>query len=370
MTGINRRQLLQAFGGTLGLMALPPVTFGGESCPPGTLLSACDDIKGNHFVAGIRPDGALAFCIPVPLRAHGSCVTPDRTRAVFFARRPGQHLYVVDLQQGRLIQTLESAADRHFYGHGVISADGQWLLASEQRYESGEGIIGVYRLGATVVRETEFSTHAMDPHELRWLSDGETLVIANGGIRTHPSQQREVLNPDSMAPALTYVRVRDGALIESIAPPHHQMSLHHLDVAANDQVVLGVQYQGALTDEIPLVGSHRRGQLLQWWQADELTQLRMRQYTASVAVDAAATTALVSCPRGNGIAAWDMQTGQLLTMLDSVDAAGLDRCSHSGRWVGTNGRGEWMQIGRNSSHLTLEKRQQLPLRWDNHATLI
>ncbi|MEZ5506729.1 MAG: DUF1513 domain-containing protein [Gammaproteobacteria bacterium] len=69
-------------------------------------------------------------------------------------------------------------------------------------------------------------------------------MIANGGIRTHPSQQREVLNPDTMTPALTYVRVRDGALIESIALPHHQMSLHHLDVAANDQVVVGVQYQG------------------------------------------------------------------------------------------------------------------------------
>lgn len=367
---MNRRRLLQSLLGSAGCMALPAWAVPTDSAPAGTLLSACDDVKGNHYIASMRPDGTPGFRIPVPLRAHASCVTADRSRAIFFARRPGHLLYVVDLQQGSLIQTLAAAPGRHFYGHGEISPDGQWLFATEQRYDSGEGIIGVYRLTDPVVRETELLSHAMDPHELRWLSDGETLVIANGGIRTHPSQHREVLNPDTMTPALTYVRARDGALLDSVVPPHHQMSLHHLAVAANDDVVVGVQYQGAITDEVSLAGRHRLAGEWHWWMADELTQLRMRQYTASVAVDRAGTTALISCPRGNGIAVWDIPTGELVNMLDIADAAGLDRAAGDGTWVGTNGNGERVQIRRDGAIATLKRLQQLPLRWDNHLTVV
>jgi hypothetical protein len=32
----------------------------------------------------------------------------------------------------------------------------------------------------------EFEAHGMEPHDIALLSDGRTMVIANGGIRTHP----------------------------------------------------------------------------------------------------------------------------------------------------------------------------------------
>ena len=369
---MQRRQFMQ---GMLSLVAASSglaarCGWAAEPLLPGTLLSACDDFKGNHYIAGIRPDGQLGFQIPVPLRAHDSCATPDRQRALFFARRPGHLLFVVDLNSGQLIQTITAAPGRHFYGHGVTSADGQWLFTTEQRYESGEGIIGVYRLSDPIVREAEFLSHGMDPHELQWLNDGATLVIANGGIRTHPSQNREVLNPDTMQPALTYVRVSDGALLESIQPPHHQMSLHHLDVSKQNQVVVGVQHQGELTDEVALVGSHQRGSEMQWWMADELSQLQMHQYTASVAVDLSGQKAVVSCPRGNGIAVWDMRTGTLLEMLNIKDAAGLNHQLQGSGWIGTNGVGELLRIDSLGAATLLRSLQHYPLRWDNHATLI
>ncbi len=381
-TPLHRRRFLQHLLGAAAATSVPLLLSGCQRSAnaqavtakapllPGTLLSACDDDKGNHYIAAIQPDGTLGFQIPTPLRAHDSCASSDRARALFFARRPGNQIYVVSLHDRKLVQTISAEPGRHFYGHGVISHDGQWLFTTEQRYETGEGIIGVYRMSDPIRRETEFSAHGMDPHQLQWLSDGETLVIANGGIRTHPAQNRENLNPDTMQPALTYVRVRDGALLEAQQPPHHQMSLHHLDVSPQDQVVVGVQHQGALTDAVALVGSHRRGSDMQWWQADELAQLRMQQYTASVAVDAKGERAVVSCPRGNGIAVWNMRSGALEKMLDIADAAGVYRRPQQTGWIGTNGSGALLQLEETVAAVTLQTLQQFPLRWDNHATLI
>lgn len=368
----DRRRLLQGMVAVAASALLPRTLLASaaDSTQPGTLLSACDDFQGRHYIASVLPDGRLGFQIPVPLRAHDSCVTPDRSRAFFFSRRPGHLLYVVDLREGRLLQTLEAHPGRHFYGHGVISADGQWLFATEQVYESGQGILGIYRLGQSIQREGEIPTHGMDPHQLQWLQDGETLVVANGGIRSHPAQHRENLNPDTMTPSLAYVRVKDGALLESHKPPHHQMSLHHLDVSSHDQVIVGVQHHGALTDEVALVGSHRPGTDMQWWFADELTQLQMRQYTASVAVDRSGQQAVVSCPRGNGIALWDMQNGECVQVLSMRDGAGLHRQWQQDGWLATNGEGQVASITPAGDAARIQPLSLLPLRWDNHALLL
>lgn len=356
---------------TAALTAAPLLTTGcreQQLVLPGTLLSGCDDTRGRHYIASVLPDGALGFLIEVASRVHDNCVLPDRSRALFFSRRPGRHLYVVDLHVGRLLQIVDAEPGRHFYGHGVVSANGEWLFATENNYASGVGIIGVYRIGSRVTRVAELPSHGVGPHQLRWLADGQTLVVANGGILTHPEQARENLNPDTMQPNLAYVRSSDGALLESHQPPHHQMSIRHLDVA-EDQVVMGIQHQGALTDSVPLAGSHRRGSAIQWWMADELTQLRMRQYTASVSVDARARQALISCPRGNGIALWDLRSGTLRAMLDIADAAGLDRQPGQGGWIATSGTGALMTVGATPTAPMLALKR-FPLRWDNHASLI
>ncbi len=46
------------------------------------------------------------------------------------------------------------------------------------------------------------------------MPDGETLVIAIGGIRTHPDSGRQSLNPDSLAPSLIYLNRHSGQMID------------------------------------------------------------------------------------------------------------------------------------------------------------
>ena len=94
------------------------------------------------------------------------------------------------------------------------------------------------------------------------LADGRTMVIANGGIKTHPDSGADELNLPDMKPSLVYVDLATGDLLEeqSLAAELHQLSIRHLALAASDTVVFGCQYRGPEDDAPPLLGFHRRGE--------------------------------------------------------------------------------------------------------------
>lgn len=360
------------------LLALTPINLHGCSNQPTSeplftsVFSGCDDLDGNHYIAQLNSSGEFITRVVVPQRVHGSVFLPQQNRALFFARRPGTHLYSLDTHSGKLVHTLESRNDRHFYGHGVVSNDGHWLYTTESNLSDLSGIIGVYSLNdknQKIEKVAEFSSGGIGPHQLAVMPDQATLVVANGGMATHPDSGRKVLNQETMAPNLSYLRISDGALLESHTPPHHKMSIRHLDVAGDGKVAFGVQYQGDLTDAVPLVGSHRLGEDIAWLEMPEAFQLRVKQYTASVAVDTEGTVALVSCPRGNLIGCWDLISGLFQQQLNSDDAAGLFRAS-TGSWVSTTGYGEVSLLTRASANVKLQALSSSLYRWDNHLTVI
>src|SRR5690606_30904222 len=112
------------------------------------------------------------------------------------------------------------------------------------------------------VRIGEHPSYGVGPHELLLHPDGETLVIANGGIRTHPSHDRDNLNVDTMQPSLAYVDRNTGALLEQHYMPadFHQSGIRHMDVNAEGLVVFVMQFEGEPFMEVPLIGTHRRGE--------------------------------------------------------------------------------------------------------------
>ena len=333
------------------------------------IFSGCDDDKGQHFIAYLNARGEFVSRVPVRQRVHGSVYVPQLELALFFARRPGTHLYIMEAQTGVLTSTLENSAERHFYGHGVVSADGQWLYTTENNMQNLNGVIGVYSLQGKPSKVAEFSSGGIGPHQLALMPDGHSLVIANGGMATHPASGREVLNLESMAPNLAYLDLNCGLITETHEPPNHKMSIRHLDVAADGGVVFGVQHQGDLTESVPLVGSHRRGENIHWLELPEAIQLKIKQYTASVAVDVAGETAMVSCPRGNLIGCWDIASGRFLQQLPSHDAAGLFRAGDDA-WVSSNGVGEVSVLSGDHQSMTSHQLSTSGYRWDNHLTVI
>src|SRR3546814_13805348 len=76
--------------------------------------------------------------------------------------------------------------------------------------------------------------------------DGTMLVIANGGIRTHPDFGRTKLNLDRMEPSLVLIGARDGRLIQRHALPAslRPLSTRHVAVGNGGQVWFACQWEG------------------------------------------------------------------------------------------------------------------------------
>ena len=99
--------------------------------------------------------------------------------------------YLIDSRDGRLLQVLASPPNRHFYGHGVFHRDGEWFYTTENdTRDAGRGVLGVYRLQGRAGARRRARNPWHRPHQLLWMPDHETLVIANGGIRTGPTAAR------------------------------------------------------------------------------------------------------------------------------------------------------------------------------------
>ncbi len=334
--------------------------------PRGTLLLGCrTDQQGRHHLTALTRD-SIRFNVELPARGHDVLVDPAGTHCVVFARRPGDYMWVVDLDSGQVVHKCSSSAGRHFYGHGVFSAG--LLFVTENAYVSGAGIIGVYDSRDGFKRLGEFSSHGIDPHDINTLDAGRILAIANGGIRTHPDLGRSKLNLRDMQPSLTYVETASGQLLGSYRPPDawHQLSIRHLDVF-DDQVCIAMQFEGAANLHPPLVALHRGEDQLHFLNAPEPIQLQMRNYCGSICCDRAGTSFCVSSPRGNRVTFWSLDTGDYLNAVTINDGCGVAAQAVDGYLI-SSGEGDLLQ--RDGSGST-SRWPNFPLspaqyRWDNH----
>ncbi len=208
------------------------------------LLSARDDSDGRHYAVGYRLDGTQVFATQVGQRCHDIINHPGLPLAVFVARRPGTESYLIDLCDGSLLQTITSQPDRHFYGHAVIHRDGEWLYATENdTSDPGRGLLGVYRfVDERLEYSGEIPTHGIGPHQVSWMPDGETLAVANGGIRTE-AESRVEMNLDAMQPSLVLMQ-RDGTLLSKETLSQQMNSVRHMGIAADGTIVAGQQFMG------------------------------------------------------------------------------------------------------------------------------
>jgi uncharacterized protein len=323
---VKRRAFIGLAGAGLTVAAtsgaLGGWTLFGQGAQP-LLLSARDDADGRHYAVGYRLDGERAFATRVAERCHDVTVHPNLPMALFVGRRPSRESYLIDTRDGRLLQVLTTPANRHFYGHAVFHKGGEWLYATENDTdEPGRGVLGVYRLqGSQLLRIGEHSSHGVGPHQLLWMPDGETLVIANGGIRTE-ADSREMLNLDDMQPSLVLME-RNGTLLSKEQLPEPMNSVRHLAVAADGTVVAGQQYQGDPSDAVPLLAIKRPGQAFQAFPIGEAQRLAMNQYTASLAIHDELRLLALTAPRGGRFFVWDLDSGALRLDAAMADCAGV-----------------------------------------------
>ncbi|WP_417776066.1 DUF1513 domain-containing protein [Stutzerimonas xanthomarina] len=332
------------------------------------LLSARNDADGRHYAVGYRLDGSQVFATPVAERCHDVYAHPHLPLAVFVGRRPSRESYLIDSRDGALLQVLASPPDRHFYGHGVFHASGDWFYTTENdTAEAGRGVLAVYRVeNRQLVRSGEHSTYGIGPHQLLWMPDGETLVVANGGIRTE-ADSRQMMNLHAMEPSLVMLR-RDGTLISKEQLPEQMNSVRHLAVAADGTVVSGQQYEGDPMDRVPLLAIKRPGQAFQAFPLGEAQRQTMNQYTASLAINDTLRLLAVTAPRGNKVFIWDLDTAALREEIHLPDCAGVAAVKEG--FVVSSGQGRCRLVDC-TGKVFVSTPLLLPAGlWDNHLRLV
>ena len=287
-------------------------------------------------VVGIDADRQIVWQTTMPERVHDIVVQPtnvsesqvqdsnvdQRRDVVVMGRRPSEKFWVLDASNGQVQHAIKADLHRHFYGHACYSLDGELLYVTENDTVSLAGKIGVYDTNDAYKKVAEFNSYGIGPHELIMHPDGETLVIANGGIKTEQAS-REELNLDTMRPSLVYLNRHDGTLLEQVVPEHNQMSIRHLAMHNDGTVMIGIQFQGEKHINVPLVLTHQRGDVSftpltmpnNQWQ-------RFHQYIASVAVDSDRNLLCVTTPIGGCAAIYDLHTRELIDDVSLPDCAG------------------------------------------------
>lgn len=370
---INRRHFNAGLA-ALGLgMVLPKPAMAGAGL--GYLTSARDKLSGSYLVVRLNATLDIEWELPLPARGHDVVQRPGADEGLVVARRPGTFASVFTLSSGDERKLLAPAPGRHFYGHGVYSADGRTLWMTENDYDAGRGVVGVYDAADGYVRVGEFSSGGVGPHELNMLPDGRTLAVANGGIRTHPDTGREKLNLETMQPSLAYIDARSGRILENVGfetVRQQKLSLRHFTVMPDGRIAIACQDQMEASDTaLPLIFTHASdtGAPLRALGMPADICRRLHGYCGSVAFDTDARVLAVSSPRGGLIALWHVPDGDIAAARwigagELADGCGVDQAISGQGFAITSGDGT--VAGLADAGTVQTPHRHAFHQWDNH----
>ena len=269
----------------------------------------------------------------------------------------------MSLKHGKEIRTTTSTSQRHFFGHALYSLDGRYILTTENAFDRSEGVIGV-RDARTLQHLWEFPSFGIEPHEIAWMPDGHTLVVANGGILTHPDSGRAKLNLGMLEPSLTYINSHTGELIERQTLPTHltDLSTRHIAVSSFGVVCVVCQYQGPKQDKVPLVIHHKLGRKFVFPDFPDSLVSNLRQYCGSVVFSPNGSHYAFTSPKGGTAVIASLHRQSSARPISFPDVCGATLLGQ--RLFLTSGFGSLL-----SGSLTdfTPKSYRTSLRWDNHA---
>ncbi|MEP3630000.1 MAG: DUF1513 domain-containing protein, partial [Hyphomicrobiales bacterium] len=326
----DRRRFI-AGSGALFMASLTPRAADAFYSTDMLFAATCKTPSGNFAAVLLDEHMNVIRQIDLPERGHDVTFNPTTGASVVFARRPGN--FAVAFERAGWVEptTILAPEGRHFYGHGVFSPDGKLLFATENDFENVDGKIGIYDATDGFKRLGEFSSFGIGPHDLLLSPDGKSLIVANGGIETHPDYGRAKLNLATMKPNLAYIDLATGDLLEKHTLPSslHQLSIRHIAVSPQGRVVFGGQYEGAKSDAPPLIGWSERGEGIGCWESLQQSACQAENYIGSVAISSDGVAAAISAPRSNAFAIVSLKDGAILRDDQLTGVCGLT-AAHQG----------------------------------------
>ncbi len=179
--------------------------------------------KPFHSFDVVDLDADAVQRIAVDFLPHGFTTKPGSPHlaAVFEKRGPGAAL--LDLKSMKRVGGLRAKPNRHYYGHGVFSREGDQLFVVETDMDTGAGVLSVRE--TTGYKEVEhFPTYGDRPHDCVPIDDGKVLVVTNGG--------GELGGPRSekSEPCVCYVDVASRKLLEKVCFSDPKINAGHVAI--------------------------------------------------------------------------------------------------------------------------------------------
>ncbi len=405
---LSRRKFLLSCASAAALVTGGVLLSAQSRARTGSLLSAFEDARGDQYVGGLSLNDDQVFGARVPMRAHGCAVHPtDPQRVLFFARRPGTQAFELDRATMRVRTVFSTQTGRHLAGHGTYSAAGDLIFTPEHDYERARGVV-VVRDARNFAVIGEMNTHGIDPHELAWLPDGRSLLVANGGIMTHPRTFRRKLNIPTMDPSLCVLDSSSGECKSQWRLPEHLLSIRHLALTSDGTAAVGLQYESNKEQAPGVVALYRPGvrvphpgplpkgegaephlgPLPKGEGAEphstsvpkrEVAQAQFRLltapaeetrrfqgYVASIAISEAHDVVAAACPYGGGVACWSLRDERYLGFIPAAETYGLSRVADGSILASQrDGTAYGLDEIRLRSHF-LQVATEQPIRWDDH----
>lgn len=321
---IDRRSFVKAAGIPF-LAALAPRPLHALERADAVFASAFRARDGSFGIATVSERGEIIDRVALPARAHGMAASRATGCTVAFARRPGTFFMAFDPAGHRDPVVMHTPENRHFYGHGQFSPDGAILYASENDFDGNRGVIGLYDARNGFVRIGEYDAHGIGTHDMTVSDDGRLIVIANGGIETHPDFGRTKLNIDTMQPSLVLLDAASGQLIQKhIMPPElRQLSTRHVDLGDDGRIWFACQYEGPRNALPPLVGHFSVGEDLSFVDLPDETKVRLANYVGAIAVNRREGLVGLTSPNGNAAVTLDARNGRVVCESVVREAAGV-----------------------------------------------
>lgn len=355
-----RRSLIKAGVVAAAFAPLAPVVGHAGEAP--LYASAARLADGRYAVVFAEPDGEVVRTAIAPARGHCAAVDPSGRWCVTFARRPGTFALAMDRTGATADLVFASPEGRHFEGHGAFSPAGALLYAAENAYDDGTAVVGVYDATDGFKRIGELPGHGVGTHELILSPDGRHLILAHGGILTHPDYPRAELNLGEMEPSLVLVDRETGDLAAKVEPPAElrALSMRHLAVDASGTTWIGCQWNGDDREPAPLVAVRDADGEMVFLDLAVDDTVALDHYIGSVAVDIRSGLVAVTSPRGGIALIFDARSRKLVDRRRLADGCGVAAAPEAG-FLLTSGQGEMIE------HLASGERvHRTDIAWDNH----
>lgn len=348
---IDRRSFIKAAGAPF-LASLAPSSLFALERTDAVFASGFRGRDGGYGVATLSEAGEIIHKIALPARAHGMASSRATGMTVAFARRPGTFFVAFDPHGRKAPVVMNTPESRHFYGHGHFSPDGTILYASENDFDGNRGVIGLYDARDGFHRIGEYDAYGIGTHDMTVSADGSMIVIANGGIETHPDFGRTKLNLDRMEPSLVLLDATSGSLIQKHTLPEKlkQLSTRHVDLGNDGRIWFACQYEGPRNDLPPLAGYFSKGNDLNFVELADETTTRLANYVGAIGVNREAGLVGLTSPNGNAFVTLNETDGAVLSQLTLREAAGVAASqrgviasSYDGEFAGKTSAVSWDQ---------------------------